>query len=1308
MIARSAPKAGSAARARSRPGALRASLIGCVLLILVLSSAGVGLAPTSAVASEPHRSVVSTGDGSNGTGPAPVSTTPFGGGATALSVSQAFDHRVAETASALAEAGVAPRDLRLPYVGGPAAEVVNGVVVPGYALPPTTGTSSYSSTPAPSGIAYYGQSNTSGSTVPTTLEASSVVGTLNVTQLNALYLDDNTPDMWGIQLNAVLTNVTLQGKGGYEFWTQNTADYIQHNHTLSFGEDTWNFSSPTAVVPGGNSTILRHNPAGSVITGTYIGEGPFVFAPMPFTLTLYLNSSLVGGAEQECWFNYSVQAAGGVHANGNYDWLVFNSTNPLHPATVPLASFEANGKHLDPVGLPNDLEFDFGIGPYDGSTLDVLDANASATLDYCPIAIASCTPSQFQSVPAAENFGGETGETSTGLSMSYAGTTAFADAGPFILRGLWGYSAAVGSAAGSTPVANAITVSGSSDPASATPYVFVFLNGSTFVNPRFEWAPDVPVWYLPPGTYQYEVMLADYAEQTGTIVVGSSPTRLAATLPYQTSSGVYTPLWAFGNPQLAGLSMSGDGSQSSQYRLFNNPTAGCSACGGARDGNLSAGFFSRNDFGFPSFAGILIDGTDAYVDVDHPVSFCVFGFTYGPVNGPLPGPFFYLQIELVSAHHVTLANDPQVGGWPAMYELETLAGLVDAAENPFPTANVVLWNSSDDLVMSNTFVPAWLAPPYEAKCSGVCPAVVCFACVPPDGLLLYGGRNNTIWGNTFRDPSAPANAPYETYAGLAEAESGDLIFNNNFLVDNPTVYLPFDIYNNSCPDGLAGDCLPPLPPTYDDAWNVSNQSAGNIAATVNGFALSGNVLGPNCGNQGGNYWQDYGAPPNLYGALPFVNAFDYSALLAALPHGTSSTQNSIRIGGDYLPLNRSSCAPGPPSPFWSVLLSPYAILGIVAVAGVIIGMAVLVRTRWKVRPAPWLLPTPGGAVGSEPAGGPSSGTTDVHPTESSPAFLRPGIRDRLARRPLGAGLWAGIGILGAYVAVALSALFVYRDSLDRVPTNANWIPPFSPIGPSIAHPFGVLPGLGTDLFRALWQATPWDLAIVAGILAIDAGLGWVLGSLAGMNEGGVLDSAVMFLADTMGAIPSFFLVVALFAGLATVAPTETGLPVFILLFGLVIWPTTARTTRERARLVAREPFLESAEASGGDRPYLFFRHILPNSISPLLAQVPIDVAPIFFVLTIFPWFWDCAGPGGTKGTYYLIASLPPYSPLPSVNFPEWGNLLAVGTCEGLPISTVGTTYWWMVLFPLLAIIVLGIGISLVCDGLDKRFNARRP
>jgi ABC-type dipeptide/oligopeptide/nickel transport system permease subunit len=326
-----------------------------------------------------------------------------------------------------------------------------------------------------------------------------------------------------------------------------------------------------------------------------------------------------------------------------------------------------------------------------------------------------------------------------------------------------------------------------------------------------------------------------------------------------------------------------------------------------------------------------------------------------------------------------------------------------------------------------------------------------------------------------------------------------------------------------------------------------------------------------------------------------------------------------------------------------------------------------------------------------------------------PAAVRMSWRDRLERRPLGIGLWVGVGILGVYLVAALSAIAVFWSSLGQLPTNLAWLAPHGSDHPTWAHPFGILPGIGTDLLRAVWQATPLDLGIVAGTLSLDAVLGWMLGALAGMNEGGAIDSAVVFVGDTVGSIPSFFLVIVLFAGWVTFYPAILDIPLFVLLFGLVLWPATARTTRERARWVARQPFLEAARASGASRRYLYFRHILPNSVSPLLAQLPIDVAPIFFVLSVFPWFYDCGTyhppPPGAIPTPFLVPTLPPYSPLPSVTTPEWGNLLAVGTCEGINTTGVpGITffgYWWMYLFPLLAILLLGIAIALVCDGLDR-------
>ncbi len=845
----------------------------------------------------------------------PLAPSPLrAGGAAGVYADSKFDQRVASTATELRQAGFPPQDVRLPYVGTP-ARLVDGVVEPGPVAALSNVTPYASASPAPSGIAYYGESQPGSTVQATTLYASSVAGTLTVSKLSALSLDVDTPGVWGIQLNSVLTNVTLQGGTGYQFWTQNAVDYYAENSTINFGEDTWNFSSEAASVPVGGSTIAAQSPSGEFVGGLQVAEGPFLSAPMPFSLALYLNSSVTASGDQELWFNYTLLPAGGPLETGNYAWEIFNSTNPSHPGFAALAPFQASGTMLDPIGAPNDFELDFGIGGFNGANIDDLAANATATLDYCPSATPLCSSSTYQSVPAAEDYGGETGETSDGLSITYSGTTATATAGPALLRGLWGFSGAAGSSSGSTPVRNAVAIAGAPDGGGSVPYVFVFLNLTTSIDTTYEWAPDVPVWYLAPGTYHYEIELADYAEATGTLVVGGLPTQLAVTLSYHPASGVYTPLWALNDSALAGISTSGSGTIFGQYELFNNPTSDCSDCANASDGNLSSSFASWNDLLYPTFAGVLLVSTDAYVEVDHPPTFDVFADIFSSLSPSLTAALpFYLQIEFLGTQHVTLTGDDTPGGWPAMFETLTLAGTVGGDQDLFPTANVVVWNSTDDLIMSNEFVDPGTVPTYSSLCISICAAVKCNDCGPTDGLLLYGGTRNTVWGNTFEDAEMPGEYT-GSYGGLAEAESGDLIYNNNFSVDNPTVDLPFDLYNDSCPFGFAGDCLPTFLPTYSDTWNVSNQSSSTVSASVNGFPLSGNVLGAGCPFQGGNFWSTYGDALNPTGTLPFVNVYNYSEDLPMLPPGTLADQAGIRIGGDDLPLTRGGCTSPPPSTY---------------------------------------------------------------------------------------------------------------------------------------------------------------------------------------------------------------------------------------------------------------------------------------------------------------------------------------------------------------------------------------------------------
>jgi peptide/nickel transport system permease protein len=331
-------------------------------------------------------------------------------------------------------------------------------------------------------------------------------------------------------------------------------------------------------------------------------------------------------------------------------------------------------------------------------------------------------------------------------------------------------------------------------------------------------------------------------------------------------------------------------------------------------------------------------------------------------------------------------------------------------------------------------------------------------------------------------------------------------------------------------------------------------------------------------------------------------------------------------------------------------------------------------------------------------------------TDVPPVPQRPTLRERWARRPPPLGLLAGAGILSFYVFAALSALVVFRGSLNQLPQTASWVPIENALGPSAAHPFGVMAGFGTDLFDALWRATPWDLSMVAGILAIDVFLGLFLGALAGLDEGGLLDGIVTLVGDTVGSIPSFILVAVIFIGVLTEAPASLGLPLIVVVFGIILWPTMARAVRERARNIAHQRYVEAARASGASFSRILFAHVLPNTLGPVLAQVPLDVVPIFFVLSVFPWFWDCQYPGGEQvhitapfGQFpppYLIPLLPNFWPLPSGSFPEWGYLLGFGTCEGT--SFPGSfDYWWMYLFPLLAIVGLGVAIGLVCDGIER-------
>jgi peptide/nickel transport system permease protein len=295
-------------------------------------------------------------------------------------------------------------------------------------------------------------------------------------------------------------------------------------------------------------------------------------------------------------------------------------------------------------------------------------------------------------------------------------------------------------------------------------------------------------------------------------------------------------------------------------------------------------------------------------------------------------------------------------------------------------------------------------------------------------------------------------------------------------------------------------------------------------------------------------------------------------------------------------------------------------------------------------------------------------------------------------------IWIGAGLLLAYVVAGVAAAIAYGGSLTDMRLNLYLGEQLPPPGPSPAHPFGVMGGTGVDILDAILRATPVDLALLAGILGSALLAGVLLGAYAGYDAG-LLDDFVTAAGDIVSSVPPFFLVLVLFLGIQQFVPPGEAVVEFGALFAIVLWPYYARPVRARAQQVARETYVDSARASGASGRWLMLRHVLPNSFYPALAQVPVDVYNVFFVMTVFP-FLGCFG--GGAGHFYTTLT-----PLPSTStYPEWGSLLATGACQGWSFLAELNS-WWMYTFPALAILGFGLAIGLTCDGVEKILRAGR-
>jgi peptide/nickel transport system permease protein len=247
-----------------------------------------------------------------------------------------------------------------------------------------------------------------------------------------------------------------------------------------------------------------------------------------------------------------------------------------------------------------------------------------------------------------------------------------------------------------------------------------------------------------------------------------------------------------------------------------------------------------------------------------------------------------------------------------------------------------------------------------------------------------------------------------------------------------------------------------------------------------------------------------------------------------------------------------------------------------------------------------------------------------------------------------------------------------RDNPESEDSRAIFAPiPFDPLSqslterldpPSSRHWFGT-DNLGRDVLSRMIHGTGLSLRIGFIAVGIAAFIGLILGSLAGFY-GGWVDILVSRLIEIFMCFPFFFLI------LIVIAFLPPRIENIMIAIGIASWPGIARYVRAEFLRNKEQDFVSAARALGYTDARIIFRHVLPNSLTPVLVSVSFRIASAIL---------------SEAGLSFLGFGVQPPTP-------SWGNILSLA-------KVYIETAWWLALFPGIAIFITVTAYNLVGEGI---------
>ncbi|MFM7262279.1 MAG: ABC transporter permease [Acidimicrobiales bacterium] len=227
--------------------------------------------------------------------------------------------------------------------------------------------------------------------------------------------------------------------------------------------------------------------------------------------------------------------------------------------------------------------------------------------------------------------------------------------------------------------------------------------------------------------------------------------------------------------------------------------------------------------------------------------------------------------------------------------------------------------------------------------------------------------------------------------------------------------------------------------------------------------------------------------------------------------------------------------------------------------------------------------------------------------------------------------------------------------------------------------------IGRDVYSRVLYGVRVSLVIGIASAVFSLALGALIGAVAGL-KGGLFDDIVMRVTDIFLAFP--FLVALLvirnmfgsIGWITWIVGSQGSLRFMVFLFAIFGWMSVARVLRAQVMSLKEREFIEAARALGASNTRIIVKHLLPNSIGPMLVSLSLGVV----------------GAIVSEATLSLFG----YGPDPGTGATSLGLLVSGSK------SAVRAGYWWLALYPFAALLIITLCVSFIGDGLRDAFDPK--